>query len=487
MTDTNILDIWIKRIAHEKMPVLSHTITAIAKVIENEKSPRSALTNIILQDPGMTSHVLRLANSIYYAPVETSSRLNTVSRAVVVLGVNVIRTICITAAVINELFKGGAREHLLQEMARSFHAAVQARDFAEARGEEAPEEIFIAALLYRIGELAFWCFGDHLRELLEAELENPDVSPGEAELSVLGFRLSQLSIGLCSAWNLGDLVPAAIKNTGGPQSASRTITLCYRLARALEDGWETQTVAKCLRDLNANTGLSIDTLKTRIAANARNAIKVAAEYGAASAAHFIPLPPETEAPDVVTVIDKPTDTNKADPMLQLRVLRELASLLNKEADIGTILEMVLEGIYRGIGMDRAFFALLSGDRKYLKAKSVLGSDPQRLTTDFVIKIDPSDPSIFYYILEEQRGAWVPEKVSSSIKLPLPAPITRIIGDGPFFIAPAIVNHKSIGIFYADRKSSGRPLDIDSYESFAHFTLQANLSMDILGLKSSPHK
>ena len=52
-------------------------------------------------------------------------------------------------------------------MARSFHAAVQARWAIQRKGEQQGEEVFIAALLSRVGEMAFWCFGGEQAQALE--------------------------------------------------------------------------------------------------------------------------------------------------------------------------------------------------------------------------------------------------------------------------------------------------------------------------------
>ena len=62
-----------------------------------------------------------------------------------------------------------------------------------------------------------------------------------------------------------------------------------------------------------------------------------------------------------------------DPMLQLQILRELSSLMEVQPDFNSVLEMVLEGMYRGIGMDRTLFALRTPDHRFLVGRYALGS------------------------------------------------------------------------------------------------------------------
>ena len=80
-----------------------------------------------------------------------------------------------------------AREQLLELLARSFHAAVQARNIAGYVLSRHEEEVFIAALLYNVGELAFWgCGGEQVEELPGGSA--PDVVTARA-VSALGGLL----------------------------------------------------------------------------------------------------------------------------------------------------------------------------------------------------------------------------------------------------------------------------------------------------------
>ena len=485
MTETKTLNIWTQRIAHERMPVLSHTVHTISKVCENDNAPRAAITNIILQDPAMTSHVLRVANSIYYSPRGSTTKLNTISRAVVVLGANVIRSICVSVSIINELLKGGARDHLVKELARSFHAAVQTRDLAIYKGEKSQEEVFIAALLYRIGEMAFWVFGENLRGLLDAELKAGEVAPGEAEQKVLGFRLSQLTVELCREWNLSELIPMAVKGMGSAHSNARLITLCYRLALAVESGWDTPEVDRIVAEISENSGMTTEELRPRLENNARQAITLATEYGAHIAADHIPLPPQISPPEKAAPVLFAAYA-QPDPVLQLKILRELSSMLTKEADYNCIIEIVLEGIYRGVGMDRVMYAIYFPQDHRLEARLVLGENRDKLMNGFKLRANKPENHLLSLVLEEQSSCWFPEKLPAKASQESSSGLVSLLGTSSFFLAPAIANYKSVGLFYADRAVSKRPLDSESYESFAHFTLQANISIDFIGAKQLNH-
>ena len=94
------------------------------------------------------------------------------------------------------MIKGPQLERVQAEMARSFHAAAQARAFAQQHKDPAPEEVFIATLLCNLGQMAFWSASGKQGEQLSAALQKPGVNVDQVEEEVLGFKLSQLTLGL---------------------------------------------------------------------------------------------------------------------------------------------------------------------------------------------------------------------------------------------------------------------------------------------------
>ena len=70
-------------------------------------------------------------------------------------------------------------------------------------------------------------------------------------------------------------------------------------------------------------------------------------------------------------------------------------------DITLLLEMVLEGIHRGIGMDRTLLALMTPDRSSLRTKLVLGTDRERLNEQFSFRMD--QPGQIRNLIAQQRS------------------------------------------------------------------------------------
>ncbi len=166
--ETRSLGDWVVRLSEQGMPIFAKTAQDIGKVTSRSDSTASDLSRVVLQDAALTARLLRIANSPLFNV--TGRSISTVSRAVVLLGFDEVRSICLSIAVVESMLKGQQKDLVLDQMARSFHAAVQARAFAVQRGDKAPEEVFIATLLYQLGDMAFWTFSGELGKQLAAAM-----------------------------------------------------------------------------------------------------------------------------------------------------------------------------------------------------------------------------------------------------------------------------------------------------------------------------
>ena len=98
---------WIERIRGREMPVFASTVAALRRIIGDERASASALAQVILKDTPMTTKVLRLANSAYFN--HSRQAVNTVSRAIVVLGFNPVAERALSVSLIDSLLSGGLR------------------------------------------------------------------------------------------------------------------------------------------------------------------------------------------------------------------------------------------------------------------------------------------------------------------------------------------------------------------------------------------
>ncbi|HSC85286.1 MAG TPA: HDOD domain-containing protein, partial [Pseudomonas sp.] len=217
------LQAWIDRLNQAELPALASVVQDIHRLSQADKASVQQLADVLLRDASLTAKVLRIGNSVYYNPSQESIR--TISRAIVLIGFENVRLIGTSVSLIDSLLVGVPREQLQMLLARSFHAAVQARNIAGYVLSKNQEEVFIAALLHTVGELAFWsCGGDQADELAYL-LEQPGTNEDEAVRQVLGTSFRQLTQGLVKSWNLGELASFAHGSGNQHDPAVRAISL----------------------------------------------------------------------------------------------------------------------------------------------------------------------------------------------------------------------------------------------------------------------
>ena len=165
---------WIERLNQSELPALASVVKDLQRLAEHEHASVQQLADVLLRDASLTSKVLRVGNSSYYNPSQET--IKTISRAIVMIGFENVRLISLSVTLIDSLLARAPREQLLELLARSFHAAVQARNIAGYVLSRHEEEVFIAALLYNVGELAFWgCGGEQVEELAQLLARHRDV------------------------------------------------------------------------------------------------------------------------------------------------------------------------------------------------------------------------------------------------------------------------------------------------------------------------
>jgi HD-like signal output (HDOD) protein len=474
---------WVQRLSECGMPVFARTAQDIGKVTSSRDSTASELAQTVLQDPALTARLLRVANSPLFNA--TGRPISTVTRAVVLLGFDEVRTLCLSIAVVESMLRGSQKDRMLVDMARSFHAAVQARCFAERRGDPAPEEVFIATLLYRLGDMAFWAHaGAQAAELERSLLEQPEADSAQVQRDLLGFSLSDLTLCLSREWRLGELLENALAGRRDQDPRCSNVVLGHQLAAAAERGWDHIEVGPLLERLAETLYLSVEDLTALVHRNAEEAARTAGHYGAAKAAARIPRVTAKGGEARLRSEDKGREAPflAPDTALQLQILRELSLLLESNPNINNILELVLEGVYRGVGMDRTLFALLSPDQRFLKARYILGHERDLLRQRFHFRCDPLKANLFTHVLESRAAFWLRAPMEAGLR-PLMTKQVRDIGvERGFFAMPIEIQGRVIGLFYADRKTSGRTLDEESYGGFRHFCQEGNMALNFVSAR-----
>jgi transcriptional regulator with GAF, ATPase, and Fis domain len=206
--------------------------------------------------------------------------------------------------------------------------------------------------------------------------------------------------------------------------------------------------------------------------NAENAIKLAAHFGVEQASVYIPGANRVEISTPVQ------ESNERSDIELMQIMREITNLLCGEFDLNLLFDMIIEGVYRGLSMDRVVFALLTPDRKRLREKSSLGWAPLSSRGLIQISVADSSANIFSYTLEKKEPLWFAQDDRASIKHLFTPEVLAQFGQQECCLSPVGVDKRVIGLFYTDRASSKKPITADAYADFKQLTRQANIALKL---------
>lgn len=187
--------------------------SAATKVIDLLKDPEveiSELTQVIEFEPGLTSNVLRLANSAYFAGPHS---IGSLKDAIIRLGMNRIFQLVITSA-IAPMTRMATRGYDLpagELLEHSVGVAIGAEQLAKALGRRPPPTAFTAGLLHDLGKILLGTFVEvDVKPITELAFRE-NISFEVAEFTVLGIDHAEAGAALLEFWGLPQDIIEAVR------------------------------------------------------------------------------------------------------------------------------------------------------------------------------------------------------------------------------------------------------------------------------------
>lgn len=202
----------------------------INQLVESPNSTTGDIAKAVGRDPSFTLRLLRVANSTFYG---LSSTVDTVDKAVAVIGTTQIRNLALSMSVASS-FDGlpNSLVSMNDFWRHSLYCALTARILAKRARKCDPEAVFTAGLLHDIGELIiFNRLPEQAHESLQRVLEQVDDLPVYlAERQVLGFDHAEVGGELARQWKLPPLLEECIAchhDIGSAQRYPREVALVH--------------------------------------------------------------------------------------------------------------------------------------------------------------------------------------------------------------------------------------------------------------------
>ncbi len=214
MTETEQADLKHRIKTLGQLPTLPQVVQKIMSVIDRPETSAEGLGRLIEKDPVLSAKVLQLANSPFYG---FPDRIASVSHAVVVLGLNVVKGLTLGATVF-DMMKAAGMDQLWRH---SLGVAMLAHVLATRVGHKNPEELFVAGLLHDLGKVVVSVKLPETAARIERAVQSRDLYMIDAEREILGLTHADVAGWLATAWHLPTVLKEPIMYHHQPTLAKR--------------------------------------------------------------------------------------------------------------------------------------------------------------------------------------------------------------------------------------------------------------------------
>lgn len=206
------------------------------KVFDLMESPNATaeqMGQVISQDPSLTARLLKIVNSPFY---NFSARIDTVSRAIAVVGLRELYSLVVAVSAVKS-FSAIPNDVVNMDTfwRHSIYCGIISRLLAKRCHVLHPERLFIAGLLHDIGNLVIYNRVPDIAKKLLASADGDEEKLYRAELDELGFTHADLGGELLKQWSLPEGLRDAVTchHTPGRATAAEMEAAIVHIANVL--------------------------------------------------------------------------------------------------------------------------------------------------------------------------------------------------------------------------------------------------------------
>ena len=186
-----------------KIPSLPEVFYQFKKAVDDPDSTFEELSQIISNDSGITTHLLKIVNSPFYG---LSSKVETISHAISIIGSDQLHDLVLSTCVLNK-FKNIPSKSLEMKLfwEHNIACALASKIISSHLNIGRPDSIFVSGLLHDIGRLVISInIPDKFTEIfLLAQTNNSHLLVSENE--ILGFGHDEVGGELLRRWTLPEI------------------------------------------------------------------------------------------------------------------------------------------------------------------------------------------------------------------------------------------------------------------------------------------
>ncbi len=458
-------------------PALSNIISEINQIVSSDSESSSKLAQTILQDFALTSKLLKLVNTASYG--QFGGTINTVSKAVVILGFETVRNIAMSLILMEFLQNKSQAVQLKDEVVQAIFTGIVAAQLSVGYNIRDAEEVMVCSMFHNLGRmLATYYFFDESQEI--ARLIEQGEGEERAAVKVLGIAYSELGLAVGRSWNFPPRLIAGIRKLAPGKVAKAqgdldyltvTINLAHELCEIassptaknkqqnlidLAKRYESATRVS-EKELSVAIDVGVSELGRRSEVLGLSIVKsplLAKVRKWSGSVETAEQPDKEKEFNTITNLDQAVKKDVVDgrppnPEAILGAgIQDVTTSLVSDFNLNDVLQMVMETIYRGVGFNRTLFLIRDNKQNAMVAKFGFGTGIEALIPRFRFPL-PFVADVFHLSLEKGLDIAIENIDAPNIADKIPAWYRSNINAPCFILLPIMLKDKAVGMFYAD--------------------------------------
>ncbi|WP_435628548.1 protein kinase domain-containing protein [Candidatus Ferrigenium straubiae] len=463
----------------QDFPALSGIISEINQVVASETESTSRLAGVILQDLALTNKLLKVVNAASYG--QFGGTINTISKAVVILGFETVRNIATSLILLEFMQNKPQAAQLKDEIVKATFSGVIAAQLSARHDICDIEEAMVCSMFHNLGRmLGIYYFFEESQEI--SRLMKQGESEDEASARILGISYPELGLGVVRSWNFPPRLIAGMRKLSGEKvrpaqgeldRLAMTVNLAHELCE-ISTSSSAQDKQQSLADLAARYGDAIEISEGELSAAIHTGLNELSNRSATLGISTANSPilsrirqwngrtlsagkaKNKAKPDGMSGLDlmaTPKDGEDAagllDPSAILSAgIQDVSNTMMGDYQLNDILQMVLETMHRGMGFNRTLIMIRNNKLGAMLARFGFGAGINELIPKFRFPLQ-FVPDVFHLSVEKGLDISIEDIYALNISDKIPGWYRDAAYAPCFVLLPLMLNGKAIGLFYGD--------------------------------------
>ncbi|MBF0464500.1 MAG: HDOD domain-containing protein [Nitrospirae bacterium] len=480
----------------KEFPAAAHTIKLITKQATSKSDATiTELTDTILNDFALTNKILRIVNTAQYVRAQYGGKINTISRAVYILGLDHIRNAALSLMLFENIENKSLARELRSVMMGSFLGSIIAREVSKAVGNRDVEESFLCSMFFDLGKtLSTYYMPDDAAKVAEL-VDRGGVAESSASLNVFGISYEKIGMLTGKDWHLSPQIVYCMQRLNEPvvvkpdteTDSIRTIVnfsseLCLAVSNASKgpDAWK-KAIAKLLSKYKNCFSITEEQLM-EILNKSYNELDTygkdfnvnVSQIGLAKSLKDLltnknlieeaPDVPETSAKQIdytskngVQMLECNTNVfgrGESPELIFSRGIQEVASSLLEEYSLNDVLRMILEIMFRGLNPLRIIISIKSPKENVMEGRFGFGENVAVIINNFRFFFGDMYRDVFSESLLNTSDILINDVNDRRVKERIPGWYRNLLDSETFMLFPVKVNKVPLGLIYIDKPIAG---------------------------------